>query len=99
MKTIDIINASLQRRAEARDGAVATPAWWKALVTEIQTAGNELVKTRKLAQFAARFTGQAILVDAQSTNGSEIASFELRFTTGTETLACLALNEAAMRQM
>jgi hypothetical protein len=99
MKTIEIIRGALLRRADAPAAGVATPAWWAALAEELTAAGTDMVKKRQLAQFAARFTGQAILVDAQSTNGKEIASFELRMEGETKNLACLPLNEAAMRQM
>jgi hypothetical protein len=99
MKTIEIIRGALLRRAEAPSPGVATPAWWATLAEELSVAGADLVKKRQLAQFAARFTGQAILVDAQSSNGREIASFELRMEGTTQNLACLPLNEAAMRQM
>lgn len=99
MKTIEIIRGALERRAVAPTAGVATPAWWATLAQELTAEGADLVKKRQLAQFAARFTGQAILVDAQSTNGKEIASFELRMEGDTKTLACLPLNEAAMRQM
>ncbi len=99
MKTIEIIRGALSRRADPTSPGVATDAWWTTLADELKVEGAELVKKRQLAQFAARFTGQAILVDAQSSNGREIASFELRMEGSTKNLACLALNEAAMRQM
>lgn len=99
MTTIEIIRGALARRSDPTAPGVATDAWWAALAAEIKAEGDALVKVRRLAQFAARFTGQAILVDAQSSNGREIASFELRMQDDTRTLACLALNEVAMRQM
>lgn len=97
---VDVIRDVIARRnGEASSPSRITPAWWASLVADLERGRAALVGDARLAQFGARFNGVAVIVDAQPVKSQEIASFEIRLSTGTETLACAALNEPAMRML
>lgn len=100
MKLMDVIRDAMARRSEEAAGAKPiTPAFWSALVADLEKGSAALTGDERVAQFGARFNGVAVIIDARPAKSREIASFEIRFTTGTQTLSCAALNEPAMKMM
>lgn len=100
MTVADVIRDVIARRnAEATAASGITPAWWASLVADLERGRASLAGDGRLAQFGARFNGMAVIVDAQPVKSQEIASFEIRLSTGTLTLTCAALNEPAMRML
>lgn len=102
MTTLDVIHRAMSTRGAPRmDAKSGEPAadWWAELVEDLRASAAELLRTKKLSQFSARYNGRAVIVDAEGGGrGNPIASYELRINREGK-LSCASLNEAAERDI
>jgi hypothetical protein len=102
MSTLDVIHRAMSTRGEPRLDARSgepTAAWWASLVDDLRASAAELLRTKHLAQFSARYNGCAVIVDAEGGGrGGQVASFELRIDRDGK-LSCASLNEVAERDL